>query len=402
MSIDPISAFENLSFPIGDRIVNYAKDIRAAWLFPSLNKGNYWHPIFRDFSQRFETIVYAGLWPGFSPGLEDTFAVEVVGKTQFGQDYSARITNASPKIIFPLLKFRPQIIFASGFSIWTILALLLKPVAGWRVAILYDGSSPSIDFRNSWARLLLRRFLVRIADGFCANSGAAKDYLIDVLHAPPAQVFGNTYLVPDVTALVPTHQVAAPVTKDAQIVTFLFVGELIPRKGMRQLLQTCALLNRSSPHQYRLLVVGDGQERAELAQIATAENLDDFVTWLGWLPYERLGAYFQLADALIFPTLEDVWGMVVLEAMAFGQPVLCSRWAGAAELIVPGENGELFDPHHPAELAALMARVLQQPQLLETMGANARRMTAQYTPTAAVDNFQAVVDRLLGANKAPD
>ena len=380
-------------------MMNYATDVRAAWLFPSLRKGNYWQPIFRDFSQRFETIVYAGLWPGFSPGLEDTFAVEVVGNTQIGQDYSARVANASIKIIFPLLKFRPQIIFTSGFSIWTIVALSLKPVAGWRVAILYDGSSPSIDFRNSWARLLLRRFLARIADGFCANSGAAKDYLIDVLHAPPAKVFGNTYLVPDVTALVPAHQVAAPVaapvTTESKIVTFLFVGELIPRKGMRQLLQACALLNRSADCQYRLLVIGDGEERAELAQIATAEHLDEFVTWIGWLPYEQLGAYFQSADALIFPTLEDVWGMVVLEAMAFGQPVLCSRWAGAAEVIVAGENGELFDPHHPAELAALMARAIQQPELLETMGANARRMTAQYTPTAAVDNFQMVVDRVL-------
>jgi glycosyltransferase involved in cell wall biosynthesis len=94
--------------------------------------------------------------------------------------------------------------------------------------------------------------------------------------------------------------------------------------------------------------------------------------------------------------LEDVWGMVVLEAMAFGQPVLCSLWAGAAELIVSGENGELFDPHQPAELAALIGRLLQQPTLLKTMGNNARLMTAPYTPKTAVDNFEMVVDRVLG------
>jgi glycosyltransferase involved in cell wall biosynthesis len=390
--------FENSTLT-GAKIVNYATGIRAAWLFPSLRKGNYWHPIFRDFSQRFETIVYAGLWPGFSPGLEDTFEVEVVGQTQFGQDYSARVADASPKIVLPLLKFRPQIIFTSGFSIWTMLALALKLGTGWRVVILYDGSSPSIDFRNSWARLLLRRSLVQIADGFCANSGAAKDYLIQVLNAPPAKVFGNTYLVPDLTALSPTERDAPgrlPVANDSQITTFLFVGELIPRKGMRQLLQACALLNRSSNHHYRLLAIGDGEERAELAQLATAEQLDDIVAWVGWVPYEQLGAYFQSADALIFPTLEDVWGMVVLEAMAFGLPVLCSKWAGAAELIVAGENGELFDPHQPVALAALMERVLDRPLLLETMGTNARHMTAHYTPTAAVDNFQTVVCQVLG------
>lgn len=377
--------------------MNYATGIRAAWLFPSLRKGNYWQPIFRDFSQRFETIVYAGLWSGFSPGLEDTFKVEVVGQTKFGQDYDARISNVSPKIVVPLLKFRPQIIFASGFSIWTILALVLKPFTRWRVVILYDGSSPSIDFRNSWARLLVRRSIARVVDGFCANSAAAKDYLIEVLYAPPKQVFGNIYLVPDVTALAQTSLESLPiVSHDSNITTFLFVGELIPRKGLHQLLQACSLLNRSSSHNYRLLVIGDGAERAELTQFAQAENLSDSVTWIGWVPYEQLGAYFQLADALIFPTLEDVWGMVVLEAMAFGQPVLCSRWAGAAELIVAGKNGELFDPHQPAELAALIGRLLQQPTLLKTMGNNARLMTAPYTPKTAVDNFEMVVDRVLG------
>lgn len=383
--------------------MNYATDIRAAWLFPSLRKGNYWQPIFRDFSQRFETIIYAGLWPGFSPGLEDTFKVEQIGQANLGQDYSASVSNVSPKIIIPLLKFRPQIIFTSGFSIWTILVLLLKPLTRWRVVILYDGSSPSIDFRNSWARLLLRRSIACWADGFCANSGAAKDYLLDILNAPIAKVFGNIYLVPDVTALVATHQVVdlpAPtpdLPQDANVTTFVFVGELIPRKGMRQLLQACAILNDRFPHHnYRLLAIGDGEECAELARIAQAENLNDVVTWIGWVPYERLGAYFRSADALIFPTLEDVWGMVVLEAMAFGLPVLCSQWAGAAELIVTGANGELFDPHQPEELAALMERFLQQPRLLDSMGENARQMTAKYTPKAAVDNFETVVRQVLG------
>lgn len=383
--------------------MNYAQNVRAAWLFPSLHKGNYWHPIFRDFSQRFETIVYSGLWPGFSPGLEDTFKVEVVGKTKFGQDYSARVSNASPKIVGHLLKFRPHIIFTSGFSIWTILALVLKPFTQWRVVILYDGSSPSIDFRNSWIRLLIRRSIARVVDGFCANSKAAKDYTIEVLNAPTAKVFGNIYLVPDVTALVPKDRVATAssspaLANDSKTATFLFVGELIPRKGLRQLLQTCSLLNRSSNQNYRLLVIGDGSERAELAEFARTEKLSDIVTWLGWVPYEQLGAYFQLADALIFPTLEDVWGMVVLEAMAFGKPVLCSKYAGSAEIVVPGKNGELFDPLQPEELAGLMDRFFDRPLLLKMMGTNARQTIAPYTPKAAVDRFETVVCQVLGAD----
>jgi glycosyltransferase involved in cell wall biosynthesis len=373
--------------------VNDTADIRVAWLFPSLRKGNYWHPIFRDFSQRFRTIVYTGLWAGFSPGLEDTFAVEVVGKTDFA-DYGGGVSSASPKIVNALLKFRPQLVFASGFSIWTILALLSKPVTGARVVILYDGSSPSIDFRNSRLRIALRRALVRLADGCCANSHAAADYLREVLQAPASKVFEFIYLVPDVKAMVVSERQAAPILP-ADIPTFLFVGELIPRKGLRQLLQACAILQQRQVQNYRLVVIGDGAERESLEKLAWAENLTDVVTWQGWLPYERLGSYFESATALIFPTLEDVWGMVLPEAMAFGLPVLCSNWAGAAELIVPGENGDLFDPQQPEALADIMSRYIQQPQLLTSMKTAAQQAIAPHTPAAAVEEFATVVRQVL-------
>jgi glycosyltransferase involved in cell wall biosynthesis len=372
--------------------------IRVAWLFPSLRKGNYWHPIFRDFSQRFRTIVYTGLWTGFSPGLEDSFTVEVVGKTDFS-DYSGRFIYASPTIVNSLLKFRPQLVFASGFSIWTILALLSKPLTGARVVVLYDGSSPSIDFRSSWPRLTLRRAIALVADGFCANSHAAADYLTNVLQAPAHKVAKFTYLVPDVTAMMQVDRSGAAIaTSNATLpsVTFLFVGELIERKGLCQLLQACALLQQRQIHNYRLLVVGDGEQRAELERFATTEGLTEIVTWLGWIPYGKLGDYLTSANAMIFPTLEDVWGMVLLEAMAFGTPVLCSKWAGSAELIIPGANGEVFDPHQPAELAEVMSRYIQQPSLLQPLAIAARQSIADATPTAAVDRFVAVVERLVG------
>jgi glycosyltransferase involved in cell wall biosynthesis len=377
--------------------MNEASDIRVAWLFPSLRKGNYWHPIFRDFSQRFRTIVYTGLWEGFSPGLEDTFEIEVVGETDFS-DYSGRAISASPKIVNSLLKFRPQLIFASGFSIWTILALLSKPLTGARVVILYDGSSPSIDFRNSRLRIALRSAIVRLADGCCANSHAAATYLQEVLQAPAAKVFEFIYLVPDVTAMITADRPTATTSDRANdLTTFLFVGELIPRKGLRQLLQACAILQQRQVCDYRAIFIGDGEERAELEKLVETTHLSEVVTWLGWLPYQQLGSYFQSADALIFPTLEDVWGMVLPEAMVFGLPVLCSKWAGSAELIVPGKNGDLFDPDRPEELAAVMSHYIQQPQLLQLLGAAAQNTIAAHSPATAVAGFDRVVRKVLGA-----
>jgi glycosyltransferase involved in cell wall biosynthesis len=71
---------------------------------------------------------------------------------------------------------------------------------------------------------------------------------------------------------------------------------------------------------YSLVVIGTGKQREELEAFITERHLEAQV---GWVEYGRLGAYFQQADVFVFPTFEDVWGMVVLEAMVFGKPVFC-------------------------------------------------------------------------------
>jgi glycosyltransferase involved in cell wall biosynthesis len=75
--------------------------------------------------------------------------------------------------------------------------------------------------------------------------------------------------------------------------------------------------------------------------------------------------------------------MVILEAMAFGKPILCSKWAGASELIMEGENGYLFDPHTPQAIAQAMRRLLDNPDLISSMGQRSQEIIAQYNPTTA-------------------
>ncbi|NJN86708.1 MAG: hypothetical protein HC881_10830 [Leptolyngbyaceae cyanobacterium SL_7_1] len=139
---------------------------RIAWLFPSLERGNYWHPILSELTTMYpQTQVFTGVWSGYSEGYHDAFAVEVVGKMRFvdtaatGTGYNKGFIYASPKIIGRLLAFHPNLIFATGFSMWTIFALLLKPIARWRVVITYDGSSPGVDYRGDRLRSTARRLM---------------------------------------------------------------------------------------------------------------------------------------------------------------------------------------------------------------------------------------------------
>jgi glycosyltransferase involved in cell wall biosynthesis len=104
---------------------------------------------------------------------------------------------------------------------------------------------------------------------------------------------------------------------------------------------------------------------------------------VGRVPFDRIGTYFHNADVFVLPTLEDTWGVVTLEAMLLGKPILCSSGAGTAELVVSGENGYVFAPENPDKLADLMQLFLDNPALIPAMGARSQQIMEQYTPVAA-------------------
>ncbi len=365
------------------------ENIHVAWLLPSMERQNYWQPLFKEFRKMFpKTTIYTGYWEGFVPGFEGTFTVEVVGKTQFvpttqGAGYSPGLIVVSPKIIGYLLKFRPHVIFVSGFSLWTLLALLFKPLGMWKVVIVYDGSSPTIDYINSRSRLILRSAMVRFADTFITNTSSGKNYLTKVLGAEEQRVFARPYQVPDVKTLLGSPEEDSEPKPELQHPIFLFVGKVIPRKGLQLLLQACTMLKQQGYQTYTLLIVGDGEQREELEAYSKIQGLTDSVHWAGWGNYDRLGAYFRQADVFVFPTLEDIWGVVLLEAMAFGKAILCSKWAGSSELVVEGENGYIFDPYHPEELAEHMRRFMDNSDLIVSMGQKSQQFIAQHNPEVA-------------------
>ena len=376
--------------------MKHLKDLKIAWLFPSLQGASYWHPVLSEFTKIFShTVVYTGQWPGFASGFENSFQVEVVGKVKFievadSTSYVPNFTYASPKIVSYLFQFKPDVIFTSSFSIWTLLALLLKFLGRWKVVITYDGSSPTYDYRNSPFRLFFRRLMTQWADAFITNSQAGKDYLTEVLGATTQQVFARPYEVPDPEAMKAAISNERNILNDRKPI-FLFIGQLIHRKGLQYLLASCAALKAQGISDYTLLVLGTGSEQQEFQDLSQSYGLEGCVRWIGQVNYEHLSTYFINSDVFVFPTLEDTWGMVVLEAMGFGKPILCSKWAGAAEMVVEGENGYIFDPFNSEELAKMLDYFIKNPDAIKTTGNNSQQLIAQYTPKTAVDFFAQAV-----------
>lgn len=348
------------------------------------------------FSKRFpQNILFTASWSSFALGYENTFRVKVVGTQKVFRrpsrhtDYNALFIYLSPTIVVHLLKFKPQVVFSVGFCLWTALALLIKSWGGWRVVIIYDGSTPNVDRRSSPLHLWLRRLMTRFADGLITNTAAGKSYLVEVLKAQSDRVYARPYLVPDVQALQQAQEVAFHLPRQEGPI-FLFIGKIIPRKGLRQLLEACSILQHQGQTHYRLMILGEGWQRSELETLSKTYGLDTQVQWRGAVAYSQLGAYLQQADVLVFPTLEDVWGMVIPEAMALGKPVLCSQWAGAAELVVEGENGYCFDPNRPQRLAELMEHFIANPDLGRGLGQKSQQFMASHTPAIAVGFLQDV------------
>jgi glycosyltransferase involved in cell wall biosynthesis len=363
-------------------------ELRIAWLLPVA--WFYWQPAIAELTQIFpNTTVFTGLFPGHAKGLEDTLKVEVVGEFKVieiakdGNSYGDNFTYLSPKIIGYLLKLRPQVIFSSSFGIWTIIALLFKPLFWWRVIIAYEGSSPGVDYRNSAARLFVRRLMVWMADACITNSQAGNDYLIEILNAQKDRVFVQPYEIPDEHTLPGSAEVTDSNSLELQHPIFLFVGHIIPRKGLATVLKAGAVLQTRGYHRFTLQIVGNGDQQFELETFCQEQHLTDRVQWVGRVAFDRIGTYFHNADVFVFPTLEDTWGVVTLEAMLMGKPVLCSSGAGTAELVISGENGYVFAPEDPDKLADLMQLFLDDPALIPAMGARSQQIIAQYTPVAA-------------------
>lgn len=361
---------------------------RIAWLVPTA--WFYWQPFLNEFTKLFpETKVFTGRWPGFARGFENSLSVQLVGRqrviamTKAKEGYGSNFTYLSPSIVIHLFKFRPHLIFTSSFGIWTILALGFKFLGRWKVVIAYEGSGPTVDYRNSIPRLTLRRAMVQLADACISNSEAGKDYLVKILRSSPKKTFAHPYEVPDAKSLLDNMEETSLNFSQWKRPIFLFAGSLIPRKGLSQLLQACVQLKQQKLNNYTLLIIGDGAQREELENYANQHELHECVQWLGRVEYSCLGDYFRNADVFILPTLEDTWGLVVLEAMIFGKPVLCSTGAGTAELIEDGENGYHFDPRNCQQLVELMAKLIKTPETIISMGKKSQQRITQYNPKAA-------------------
>jgi glycosyltransferase involved in cell wall biosynthesis len=173
---------------------------------------------------------------------------------------------------------------------------------------------------------------------------------------------------------------------------FLYVGRLVEEKGVFDLLAAYARLDENTRSKVGLVFVGEGAARPELAR-RTSQVRTGVVKFCGWVHRERISELYALAEALIFPTHSDPWGLVVNEAMACGLTIIASDVAGCVPDLVQGsENGFIFRRSDLDGLADAMATIAGQPDLAKCMGARSLEIIQAYTPEACAAGLAAAIN----------
>jgi glycosyltransferase involved in cell wall biosynthesis len=175
----------------------------------------------------------------------------------------------------------------------------------------------------------------------------------------------------------------------------LYVGRCLAWKGMHLGLEALARLRaRGCPA--RLTIAGTGTAEHRWRAAAHRLGLDDAVDWLSWVPYERMPEVYRAHDLLLFPSLHDSGGHVVLEAMAHGLPVVCFDLGGPGSM-VDASSGRVVATagRSRAEVIGGLTDALQQltnPQLRRQLGQSARNRVRHFDWRRQVANVYAEID----------
>jgi glycosyltransferase involved in cell wall biosynthesis len=210
----------------------------------------------------------------------------------------------------------------------------------------------------------------------------------------------NAAVVPELIDLEAWRRLfeANPARPDERRFTVLSVCRFYPRKRLDVLLRALALLRNDIP-QLELRVVGNGPERQRLQRLSSELRVEHCVRWLGDVNMNDLAAEYNGCDVFCLPTVQEGFGIVFLEAMAAGKPIVAARAAAVPEVV---RSGILVEPENPEALADGILRLYRDPDLRESLGAAGSRDVEQFGMRRVAARFIAEVAKVAPNLKISD
>jgi glycosyltransferase involved in cell wall biosynthesis len=203
---------------------------------------------------------------------------------------------------------------------------------------------------------------------------------------------GRYHLVAN--ALAPVALAAAPAAPEPQAVPeVLYAGRLIREKGLYELLEAFARVRSGA--EAHLIVAGEGPEAGGLQQRAEELGIAGDVTFTGHLAEEDLAALYRRATLLVLPSYSEGLPTVILEALAFGLPIVTTPIRGAADHLVEGTNALFVPPRESAPLADAIGTLLADPELRATMREANLAKASEFAPERVAEEYVRVFQQVM-------
>lgn len=191
------------------------------------------------------------------------------------------------------------------------------------------------------------RELFTIADVSVVLGEDWKQFIKEIAPNSNVIVVNNAIALPDIGEKKPNENL-----------TFLFLGALIKRKGVIDLLTAVQTIKKEGITNFKVLIAGSGEEENTLKNYVEENNLGDCVEFLGWINNTQKPGILKKSDVLVLPSYNEGLPIAILEAMSYGLPILSTNVGSIREAVVTGENGCLFKPGEVAKMASEMKKMI--------------------------------------------
>ncbi len=276
------------------------------------------------------------------------------------------------RLIFRLQRECPDVVnlhFAGSAGVFLLLA---RKILSFRLVVSLHGDDvEGLSLRSGFDRWMVGA-LLRSADQVTACSR----YLLDRAAAFEPQVATKGRVIYNGIEEQARH---ASEESNGSVVA---AGRFVPKKGFDVLLRAYA----SGPRRLRLKLIGDGPERQNLEALARSLGLNGELSFSGESDREQTLAALSQANLVAIPSLHEPFGMVALEAMALGKPIVATKVGGLPE-VLEGADALLVEPGNSLQLAEAIESALERMKQEPTFGRRNRDCAAKFTIERMVDQY---------------
>jgi len=368
----------------------------------------YRHPLFEGLSKSVNLLVYYCsvkhssrewyLWPR-KYDYKYKILPRIPIKTPIGE------LSLNPSILREIFKNKPHIIVISGYTdptTWLVFAIakLLKiPIIHWTEGVKEPRSILGMTTRT------LRMLFVKKSDAVVVPGRLSKRYVIsfgvdaEKVFIAPNTIDNKLFIEVSRRYQFSKEELKSRIELKGEVV-ILYVGQLIRRKGIEYLLPAYGKLEQEH-NDVALLLVGSGPLESYLKGLADSLHLKNFMIIHSGLNLKELIRIYSVADIFVLPTLEDVWGFVINEAMICGLPVVSTRSSQAAlEMVHSGENGYVIEAGDSEELYVALKNLIRNPTERQHMGIRSKEVAMKrFDVLHMVEGFISAIKYCIGSVK---